>query len=439
MPLPLRLLSAVGPIPTSDVSPMSVPAPAESTAAVEPFAAEKVFSGLGALWTSLRSLSAEELALNLGLSALVVLGAMAVIYALRRAFKTGLEQLAPDHPARRAPGRTGRITRQLLQICLGLAALVLLLSIWGLDLISWLSESGAGATLVRLAGVIIIAAALVEGSGHLVDHLLSSLVKRTEEARRTAQIRTLGPLIRGAIQGFLIIVAALTVLSEVGLNIGPLLASAGVLGLAVGFGAQTLVKDFLTGFFLVAEDIVAVGDNIQIGDKSGTVEAMTLRTIRVRNMDGTLHILPHSEAQIISNRTKSFSAYVFKLGIGYTTDIDHTFEVMRRVGAELQADPAFGDKILQPLEILGVDELGDSAVVLKARFRTRPGDQWAVGREYNHRIKLAFDAEGIEIPYPYRKLVIDSVPSASILGRVNGGQDAGQAAVAGPSGSEGRH
>lgn len=418
---------------------MSVAAPAAPAAAVEPSAAEKVFSGLGGLWSSLRRLTVEELALNLGLSALVVLGTALLVYALRRGLKAGLDQLAPDHPARRAPGRTGRVTRQLLQICLGLAAVALLLSIWGLDLIGWLSESGAGARLMRLAGIIIIAAALVEASGHLVDHLLGSLVRRTEEARRSAQIRTLGPLIRGAIQGFLIIVAALTVLSELGLNIGPLLASAGVVGLAVGFGAQTLVKDFLTGFFLVAEDIVAVGDNIQIGDKSGTVEAMTLRTIRIRNMDGTLHILPHSEAQVISNRTKSFSAYVFKLGIGYTTDIDRTFEVMRAVGAALQADTAFADKILQPLEILGVDELGDSAVVLKARFRTRPGDQWAVGREYNRRIKLAFDAEGIEIPYPYRKLVIDGVSSASVMGRVNGAGEDDQGRDDGPSGSEGRH
>ncbi len=275
-----------------------------------------------------------------------------------------------------------------------------------MNLFGWLTTTGAGAILTRVVGVLVIAVAMVEVAGHLVDRLLGSLSRRLNQTRRSAQMKTLGPLVRGIVQGFIIVIASLMILSDLGVQIGPLLASAGVVGIALGFGAQTLVKDFLTGLFLVVEDIVAVGDNVAIGDKSGTVEAMTLRTIRVRNMDGTLHILPYSEAQVISNRTQTFSAYVFDLGVAYDTNFDHAFAVMRRVGESLQADPAFGPRILHPLEVMGVDQLGDSSITLRARFRTAPGEQWAVGREYNRRIKEAFDAEGIEIPFPIRRLLV---------------------------------
>jgi moderate conductance mechanosensitive channel len=142
------------------------------------------------------------------------------------------------------------------------------------------------------------------------------------------------------------------------------------------------------------------------------VESMSLRTIRIRSMNGTLHILPYSEAQVIDNRTKGFSAYVFDIGIGYDDDINKALEVMSRVGAELQADETYKAMIEQPLEIMGVDALAESAVMLKARFRTKPGMQWKVGRAYNKRIKEAFDAEGIEIPY--RKLVVEAAHAIPI-------------------------
>ncbi len=368
------------------------------------------------MWRNIGALKPSEVLLNFGLSVLVVLAVVAVTWVMRRLLHAGVAKLAARGIVPRQsvasvkePPRVARFSWLLIRICIVLAALIVLLSIWGLDLLGWLTTTGTGAVLTRLVGVLLIAVALIELAGHVVDRILGVLSNRVSRGRRNAQVKTLGPLIRGLVQGFIIVLASLTILSDLGVKIGPLLASAGVVGIAVGFGAQTLVKDFLTGLFLIVEDIVAVGDNVAIGDRSGTVEAMTLRTIRLRNMDGTLHVLPYSEAQIISNRTKVFSAYVFDLGVAYSTDFDHAFAVMTRVGEELQSDPVFASKILQPLEILGVDALGESSIVLKARFRTGPGQQWLVGREYNRRIKEAFDAEGIEIPFPIRKLITEAV------------------------------
>jgi len=195
-------------------------------------------------------------------------------------------------------------------------------------------------------------------------------------------------------------------LSEVGVQIGPLLAGAGVVGIAVGFGAQTLVKDFLTGLFLIAEDIVSVGDIVRIGDSGGLVEEMTLRTIRLRDFDGALHVFPYGEAQVVHNLTKTFSYSVFDLQISYGSSIDAALRLMREVGEEMRLDPGFSDKILEPIEVVGVDNLADSGVVLKARIKTRPLEQWTVGREYNRRIKHAFDAAGVEIPFPHMKVVL---------------------------------
>jgi small-conductance mechanosensitive channel len=400
--------------PASDVVVAAVPAVAE------PSAGQKLFSGFDALWRNLTALQPGEVAINLGLSVLVLFGVALAIWLIRRLLHSGIgalavKGLAPAQPetATKGPPRIARFSWLLIRAVVVLTAVLMLLSIWGLDLLGWLTVTGVGATLSRLIGVLLVAVALIEIAGHIVNRALKSLSRKADGGRRTAQMRTLAPLVRGIIQGFIIVVTTLTVLSELGVKIGPLLASAGVVGLAVGFGAQTLVKDFLTGMFLVIEDIVAVGDNVEIGGHSGTVEAMTLRTIRLRNFDGTLHVLPYSEAQVISNRTQTYSAYVFDIGVAYSTDFDHAFAVMKQVGEAVQANPEVGSKILYPLEIMGVDQFADSSVVLKARLRTVPGAQWQVGREYLRRLKEAFDAEGIEIPFPVRRLVSDPPPQNS--------------------------
>ncbi len=271
--------------------------------AVQPSLAEQLGDFGRSAWTHLAQLDPREAGLNLGVSVGVVLAALVAIVGLRRLFDHWLARFAATCPGetpqdeKRTPRAAG-VTWALLRMTILAVALVFVISVWGIDPWAWVAE-GAGARLMRLALMLVLATALVEVAGYVIRRLIEGFAVRSRDGRRAAQLRTLGPLLTGSVQGVLIVVGLLTFLSELGVQVGPLLASAGVVGLAVGFGAQTLVKDFLTGLFLIAEDVVSVGDNIRIGNSSGTVEAMTLRTIRLRSMNGTLHVFPYSEAQVI--------------------------------------------------------------------------------------------------------------------------------------------
>jgi small conductance mechanosensitive channel len=201
----------------------------------------------------------------------------------------------------------------------------------------------------------------------------------------------------------LITVVSLVTLSEIGVNIAPLLAGAGVIGLAIGFGSQTLVKDVITGLFILFEDTISVGDVVDVGGgHSGLVEAITIRTIKLRDQAGGVHSIPFSQVNSVLNMTKDFSYYVFDIAIGYGEDPDRVIGAIKDLGAELQATPQFGRVILEPIEIMGVDAFRDNAFVIKARIKTRPIQQWNVGREFNRRMKLRFDEMGITIPLPQR-------------------------------------
>jgi small-conductance mechanosensitive channel len=379
----------------------------EATAAADKAAQPSFAEQLGAFsrnaWDHLLQLDASEAGLNLLVSTAVLLVGVGVLWLLRRLLDRWLTRFAAKAPgdtpqdAEQTPKAAG-VTWLLLRVAVLCIALLFVAAVWGIDPWAWISGE-AGGRLVRLVLIVVLVTALVEGAGHVIRRMIAGFAQRSGDARRAAQLRTLGPLLTGSVQGVLIVIGLLTFLSELGLKVGPLLASAGVVGIAVGFGAQTLVKDFLTGLFLIAEDVVSVGDNVRIGDASGTVEAMTLRTIRLRNMNGTLHIFPYSEAQVIHNRTKIFSSYVFAIPVSYDADVDQALELMQAVGDELAADPAFADHITKPFELLGVDELSESAVTLKGRFTTVPRAQWTVGREYNRRIKKAFESSGVSSPF----------------------------------------
>jgi small conductance mechanosensitive channel len=193
-------------------------------------------------------------------------------------------------------------------------------------------------------------------------------------------------------------------LAQIGLDITPILAGAGILGLAIGFGAQNLVRDLISGFFMVLENQVRVGDVAIINGTGGLVEAITFRTIVLRDLAGVVHVFPNGTITTLSNMTKEWSAYVIDVGVAYKEDTDRVVEVMRQVAEEMRRDPVFGEKILEPMEIFGVDNFGESEVTIKARIKTKPIEQWNVGREYRRRLKKAFDAQGIEIPFPHRSL-----------------------------------
>ena len=225
----------------------------------------------------------------------------------------------------------------------------------------------------------------------------------SESAKR---IETLIRLVRQGVYLALWLVVGLVTLQELGIDIGPILAGAGILGLAVGFGGQNLVRDVISGFFIVLENQVRVGDVAVINGTGGLVERINFRTMVLRDQRGVVHIFPNGTITTLSNMTQEWSAYVFELGVAYKEDTDAVAEVIRGVLAGLCADETHGPSIIEEPEIFGVDAFGDSAVIIKGRIKTKPIRQWAVGREFLRRIKLAFDEQGIEIPFPHRSLYI---------------------------------
>jgi small conductance mechanosensitive channel len=194
------------------------------------------------------------------------------------------------------------------------------------------------------------------------------------------------------------------ILSELGLNIAPLLAGAGVVGLAIGFGAQKLVQDVINGAFILFQDLMSVGDVVRLGETAGVVEALSIRTVRLRDLAGVVHTIPFNSIEAVSNLTREFSFHVFDLGIAYREDVDEVIGIIKAVGEELQGDAEIGALILEPLEVFGLDQFGDSAIVIKGRIKTKPIKQWQVGRAFNRLIKRRFDENNIEIPFPHQTL-----------------------------------
>jgi moderate conductance mechanosensitive channel len=200
-------------------------------------------------------------------------------------------------------------------------------------------------------------------------------------------------------------VSLVTILDVLGIDIGPILAAAGIVGVAVGFGSQTLVQDVISGFFIFIEDQIRVGDVVEIAGKSGLVEKITLRIVELRDSSGNVHIIRNGNITMITNMTKEYSRYVFDIGFSYHADVDTVMAVIRKVDEDMRKDPEYASSILEPIEILGLDRFADSAVMIQARTKTIPSQQWRVGREFNRRFKKAFDEHGIEIPYPHVTLI----------------------------------
>ncbi|MGE0151257.1 MAG: mechanosensitive ion channel family protein [Reyranellaceae bacterium] len=311
----------------------------------------------------------------------------------------------------RFPNLEERANRYLPMI-LGIArfivmalTLLAILFIWGFSSFSLLvSEPGRQIvfSVLRIVAIVVASLMLWELGGLGLERLLRRVTAKGRMP--AARVRTMLPVARYIFGLVLAIVAGLMLLSEIGVEIGPLLAGAGVVGLAVGLGAQTLVKDMIAGFSLITEDALAVGDVVRIGQNSGVVENMTIRTIRLRGYDGTVQTIPLGGVTIVENMTKDFSFAVVDIAVGYREDIDKVVLVLKSLGEELRQDPNFAPDILAPIEIVGLDKFQDSSVLIKARIKTYPIKQWNVMREFNRRLKARFDKEGIEIPFPYRTL-----------------------------------
>lgn len=343
----------------------------------------------------------------------------AVVLVAARAGAIGATRLAnrlltiPADLDRRLPGLRSRVNRYapaLIEIGRGLVYAVaglLVLRVWGLDAIVWLS-SPTGERLVGSLIVVALTAAVAvvtwEFVGLSIELYLSRLGVDGQPIERGARARTLLPLFRRTLAILLGALVVLVMLSELGINIAPLLAGAGIVGIAVGFGAQSLVKDVITGIFVLMQDAVAVGDVVTVAGTSGLVEQVSIRSIRLRDQDGTVILVPFSEVATVRNMTKDFAYALFSLGISYREDVDEVLAVLTTLAEELRADPEYQWRILETIEVLGLDQFADSAVILKFRIKTKPIQQWTVMREFNRRLKRRFDELGIEIPFPHRTL-----------------------------------
>jgi small conductance mechanosensitive channel len=263
----------------------------------------------------------------------------------------------------------------------------------------WLLSSGITIVLILIALFVVLK--IVKSFSKRLSKLF--LKKRDdEEAKKRAE--TISSVIRNTLSITVVVLAMLIILGQVGVEIGPLLAAAGIAGLAIGFAGQSLVKDIINGFFILLEDQIRVGDIVEVGGISGVVEKINLKLTRLRDLEGNVHFVPNSTIDIVSNKTKEYSCYLLDIGVAYREDADEVMEVIKQIDEEMRNDPDWKDMILQPIEVFGLDRFDDSAVVVRARTRTLPAKQWGIGREFKRRIKKRFDELDIEIPFPHTTL-----------------------------------
>ncbi|MDH3715709.1 MAG: mechanosensitive ion channel [Gammaproteobacteria bacterium] len=313
------------------------------------------------------------------------------------------EELAAHYPGLEArANRYISMLHRAARVIIYLVAALAVAQAWEIDTLAWFGTDTGRAVLGKLVTVtVIVVGSLIvwEVAGTVIE----AYVRRAEQTdARGARLRTLLPLARKVLLVVLVVMSTLTALSEIGIDIAPLLAGAGVVGLAIGFGAQTLVKDVITGVFILVEDSIKVGDVVEASGHTGVVETLSIRTISLRDVEGIVHVVPFSDVTSVLNYTKDYSRSLLDIGVAYRENVDDVIEVLKQVGAEMQSDETHGPNILEPLEVLGLNSLDDSAVTIRARFKTMPGTQWATRREFLRRIKQRFDELGIEIPFPHQ-------------------------------------
>lgn len=259
----------------------------------------------------------------------------------------------------------------------------------------------AAVAALRVALIIAGAALAISISQRAIRAFRVRIASRLDDREAVQRAETLGRAARYVSAVVISLVATMLVLGEVGVSLAPILGAAGVVGLAIGFGAQSLVRDYFVGFFLLLENQIRQGDVIRLGEHAGLVEELTLRYVRLRDYDGNVHFVPNGEVKSVVNMSRGHSQAVIDIGVAYRENVDEVFDVMRQVGAAMRSDAAYGSQLLEDLEIAGVEQWGDSAVTLRCRFKCLPLQQWSVRREFLRRLKQAFDERGIEIPYPH--------------------------------------
>ncbi len=378
---------------------------------------------------------------------LVVIAGVAVSTFLTRAMHGGVR--VPDRMSQKLPLLEHRLNRfvptALFVLRLVIALFVIVFALDAINLLSlrdWLSSQIG----LRLTGMVISVAAILAVSFAIwlaltsyVDYRLNPDYGNVPSARE----KTLLALARNAGIIALVVITLMFVLAEIGLNIGPLLASAGVLGLAIGFGAQKLVQDIITGVFIQFENAMNVGDVVTVGGTTGTVERLTIRSVSLRDLSGVYHIVPFSSVDMVSNYVRDFGYHISDMGVAYRENVAEVKDAMLDAFEELRADPVIGPTILGDMEWFGVQELAASSVIVRARIKCVPPNQWGAGRKFNEICKRIFDERGIEIPFPHQTIYLGEAKDgttqtfniANRTGAANGGEDAAGAAPA-PAGQD---
>ncbi|HUN47838.1 MAG TPA: mechanosensitive ion channel domain-containing protein [Stellaceae bacterium] len=346
------------------------------------------------------------------LSVVLVVGARLLVRLVVRLSERGFA-IKPELKSRfptleRRANRYIPVLSAVASVVIYLFALLALLQAWGVDTFSWFDSSiGRRVTSAAIAigAVLVVALVAWEMFSSAIERYLAAVDDEGRPMVRSPRARTLLPLLRTTMMIVLAVMVVLIVLSEVGVDIAPLLAGAGIVGLAIGFGSQALVKDIITGLFILIEDTLAVGDVVDVGgDHAGVVEAITVRAIKLRDGTGAIHTVPFSSVTSVKNQTRDFAYYVIDVKVAYREDTDEVIEVLKGVSEELRQDPAFGWLMLAPLEVIGVDRFEPGAVIISIRLKTSAAQQWTVGREFNRRMKKAFDANGISMPSSHHTL-----------------------------------
>ena len=309
------------------------------------------------------------------------------------------------------------VLRLVISAAIWVATGIALLESWGLPVTFWLTAGGLGGRVFDAGFTVVVSVLLAvaawEGINAVAARRLAALAQSSHLAR-AGRLRTLLPLMRTTLFVVIVLVVGMIALSAIGVNIAPLIAGASVIGIAVGFGSQKLVQDLITGLFLLLENSMQVGDVVTVAGMTGTVEALSIRTIRLRATDGSVYLIPFSAVTTVTNQTRDYSYAVLDISIGLNEEPGPIETVLREVAAEMQADPAWQSIVLDKLDVMGVEKLTDTAWVMRVRLKTQPSSRWAVTRELNRRIKMRFDASAIESPFTSHRSLSRDLPPATV-------------------------
>jgi small-conductance mechanosensitive channel len=362
------------------------------------------------------------------LSAIVLLGALDRLFHLT-------PETAARYPALESrAGRYYPLLRATLNAAIFVCMVLALFEVWGLDPFNWFVAGALGSRLVSALSAIgltlLLALAVWEFTNAAIERRLETLSRDLQSAR-SARLRTLLPMLRTTLLIIIVTVAGLMVLSQIGINTAPLLAGAGVVGVAVGFGSQKLVQDIITGLFLLLENAMQVGDTVNLAGLTGTVEYLSIRTIRLRALDGSVHIIPFSAVTSVTNMTRDYSYAMIDVAVGFNEEPDAIGDILRAVATEMRAEPAWKLALVADLEVMGLEKFTDTAWVMRVRIRTQPTRRWAVQREFNRRIKYRFDKLAIESPFTSTRILSTVPPPPAEAPATQAvAPPAGQAAVA---------